>query len=119
MNKGLLGEHLSASEGPFASERILEILASEIDLWHRHGSFSRTKRASAHLIGTARTALKKVNSFRKGHRNSKAYHDHRFPKVTSIQLQKKVATLDKTLGRFASVKIDEFSENLFIMKRDK
>jgi len=119
VNKGLLQEHLSASEGPFASERILEILASGIDLSHRHGSFSRTKRASAHLIGTARTALKKINSFRKGHRNSKAYHDHRFPKVTSGQLQKKIATLDRTLGRFASVKIDEFSENLFTMKRDK
>ncbi len=119
VNKGLLQEHLSASEGPFASERILEILASGIDLSHRHGSFSRTKRASAHLIGTARTALKKINSYRKGHRNSKAYHDHRFPKVTSGQLQKKIATLDRTLGRFASVKIDEFSENLFIMKRDK
>tara|TARA_B100000700_G_C14971888_1_gene821869 strand:- start:4 stop:1398 length:1395 start_codon:yes stop_codon:yes gene_type:complete len=119
VNKDLLQEHLSALEGPFASERILQILASEINLSHRHSSFSRTKRASAYLMSAARTALKKINSFRKGHRNSKAYHDHRFPRVTLSQLQKKVATLDKTLGRFASVRIHQFSENLFIMKRDK
>ncbi len=119
LNKVLLQEHLSASEGLFASERILQILASEIDTSHRHRSFSRAKRASAYLVGSARTALKKINSFRKGHRNSTAYHDHRFPKITSSQLQKKVATLDKILGRFASVKIHQFSENLFMMKRGK
>ncbi len=119
VNKGLLSEHLCASNGLFASERILGILASRIDLSHRNSGFSWRNMASAYLMGTARTTLKKINSFRKGHRNSKAYHDHRFPRITSAQLQKKVATLDKTLGRFAFVKIHQFSENLFMMKRDK
>ena len=119
VNKGLLQEHLSGSEGLFASERILQILSSEVDLSHQHSDFSRMKRASAYLIGSARTALKKINSLKKGHRNSKAYHDHRFPKVTSSQLQKKVAALDETLGRFASIKIHQFSENLFMMRRDR
>jgi len=114
----LLKKHLTASEGLFASERILDIVESEIFLTNGDKRVDSIRFIKAWLMGTARTTLKKINGLRPGHRNSKLYHDHRFPKISSEELQNKVRTLDSVLHRFGFVRIKPFSENLFLMGRD-
>ena len=115
---GLLKKHLSASKGLFASERILDVLESEIRSVNGDKRIDSIRFVKAWLMGTARTTLKKINSIRPGHRNSKLYHDHRFPKISSEELQNKVRIMDSLVHRFGFVKIKPFSENLFLMGRD-
>tara|TARA_B100000029_G_scaffold483285_1_gene534320 strand:+ start:140 stop:697 length:558 start_codon:yes stop_codon:yes gene_type:complete len=118
VDRGLLKKHLSTSKGLFASERILDVLESEIRSVNDDKRIDSIRFVKAWLMGTARTTLKKINSIRPGHRNSKLYHDHRFPKISSEELQNKVRIMDSVVHRFGFVKIKPFSENLFLMGRD-
>jgi hypothetical protein len=69
------------------------------------------------LLGSAhtklRTAVKRVNMKRSGHRNSIEYHDHRFPEVTVAELREKVSRLGRMLGRFDRIRIRKHSDHIF------
>ena len=48
----------------------------------------------AWLTGTIRTLVKRINGLPPDHRNSAAYHVHRFPSVTVSELDARIAGPD-------------------------
>jgi hypothetical protein len=67
----------------------------------------------AWLTGNIRTLVKRINGMRPNHRNSAAYHAHRFPGVTVPELNARIARFGAELGRFGSVRAEARSPYVF------
>ncbi len=65
------------------------------------------------MTGNIRTLGKRFNSRRADHRNSAAYHSHRFPGVTAAELNARIARFGEQLGRFGDVRAEERSPYVF------
>ena len=111
--KQRLENHITALDGPLASERIVEVL-EELGYADRQPQRSGI---GPYLIGSAhtklRTTVKRINMRRQGHRNSIEYHDHRFPEITVDELREKVDRLGRELDRFDRIQIRRRSDHIF------
>jgi hypothetical protein len=67
----------------------------------------------AWFAGEYRTLKKRINRLRPNHRNSAAYHAHRFPGVSEAELNERIARFQSLLGRFGSVRAEAFSDYVF------
>jgi hypothetical protein len=65
------------------------------------------------LANRKRTARKKRNLGRSGHRNSAEYHDHRYPGVTLDGMRERAGRLRTQLGRFEGIRIRQIAEHIF------
>jgi surface carbohydrate biosynthesis protein len=108
-----LDNHITALDGPLASERIVEVLEK---LGYAERKPQRPG-VGPYLIGAAhtklRTTVKRINMRRQGHRNSIEYHDHRFPEVTAAELREKAGRLGRQLDRFERIQIRKRSDHIF------
>lgn len=109
----VLARHVASTEGPLAVDRVLDALA-------RAGYAQRMPpRPPLHdyLMGrlgsSLRTAVKRINMRRRSHRNSAAYHAHRFPEIATADLEARIQRLQRLLGRFAGVHVTRRSSYLF------
>lgn len=111
--KALLEQHLTALEGPLAVERMVDVLEKA-----GYATLPPPRAAAQRYIAgwvqtKARTALKKINMRRSGHRNSLGFHDHRFPRVSVGEIDERVQRLGRQLGRFESLRVHQLSEHIF------
>ncbi len=110
--EALIDRYIAARNGPFASERILDIL----DQQYRHPSSipapSLAGRLQAKFLARLKADLTKLNMRRPGP-NRQAYHDHRFPPITVSRLEEKIQGIGQVLGRFDKVEIRQRSEHVF------
>ncbi|CAN5301951.1 hypothetical protein BH10PSE17_BH10PSE17_15710 [soil metagenome] len=108
--------HLAATDGPLACDRVLDVLIASgyadrsparppLSIWLK-----------AWLASTWRTAQKRFNRLRPHHRNSAAYHAHRFPGVTADELNARIAVFGKLLGRFEGVRAEACSQHVFSIR---
>ena len=105
--------HIAALDGPLASERMVGVLEKA-----GHGTRPPPRSSAArHLSGWAhnrlRTASKRINMRRREHRNSRDYHDHRFPDVLLEDVSERIARLGQQLGRFGRLRVRQRSQHLF------
>jgi surface carbohydrate biosynthesis protein len=112
-DRSVLNRNIAALDGPFASERMLDALEGM-------GYAERPPEpsgAARHLQGwiqnQLRTAAKRINMRRSGHRNSVEYHDHRYPGVTLEGMRARVARLRDQLGRFQAIRVRQLAEHIF------
>lgn len=109
----LFARHLAATAGALAADRVVDVL---VDAGYAHAAPplpARITRTRAWLGGHLRTLVKRVNMRRRGHRNSAAYHDHRFPGISEAELNARIARFGARLGRFAGVRARLLSRHLF------
>jgi surface carbohydrate biosynthesis protein len=111
--------HLASTQGPLACDRVLDVFLAS-------GYADRAPKATAPsvwlkawLAGQWRTFKKRVNRLRPNHRNSAAYHAHRFPDVTAAQLNERIARFGALLGRFGNVKAEAYSDYIFCIHDPK
>ncbi len=109
----LFERHLAATHGPLACDRVLDVLVAS-----GYGTRAPARPAllpwlRAWLTGNIRTLVKRVNGMRPNHRNSAAYHAHRFPGVTVPELNARIARFGAELGRFGSVRAEALSPYVF------
>ncbi|NNK31881.1 MAG: hypothetical protein HKP02_02075, partial [Xanthomonadales bacterium] len=45
--------------------------------------------------------------------NRQAYHDHRFPRLSAADVERRIARLGATLGRFDGLQVEQRSEHVF------
>jgi len=112
-----LEHHVAALEGPLAADRMVDVL-EQAGYARRQ---PRRSRPHHHLVGwvhtKGRTAVKAVNMRRPGHRNSIEYHDHRFPRLSAEDLQRRVDRLGRQLGRFQGVRVRSHSNHVFAIEQ--
>ena len=111
-NYHLLAEHITSLEGDFATDKITSILFKHyIEASHiPRGLLSRTPSI---VHNNARTLVKKIKSKKSSHRNSAAYHKHRFPPIDIAYLHERVERFQKLTGRFSSVNLSQISNDIF------
>ncbi|PKM11964.1 MAG: hypothetical protein CVV13_07280 [Gammaproteobacteria bacterium HGW-Gammaproteobacteria-3] len=114
----VLARHLTATEGPLAAERVIDEL---IAAGYRDNVPPRPRPLpyiKAWFGANYRTLGKRVNWLRPRHRNSKAYHQHRFPDVSAAQLQARIDQLGERLGRFDGLQVKPLSRYLFSLSAE-
>ena len=109
----VLTRNIAALDGPFASERILDALEGMGYAERRPEPPGAARHARGWIENQMRTLGKKLNTRRRGHRNSTEYHDHRYPKVTLEGMRARVARLRSSLGRFDAIRIRQLSKHIF------
>lgn len=113
VRKRLFDRHLASTQGPLACDRVLDVL---IESGYANRSPKRPPVRvwlEAWLAGCYRTLKKRRKSLRANHRNSAAYHAHRFPGVTVAELNERIARFSALLGRFGGVRAEARSSHVF------
>jgi surface carbohydrate biosynthesis protein len=105
--------HLAATEGPLACDRVLDVLIANGYADRAPPRPATLPWLKTWLMSQTRTAAKRINSLRPHHRNSAAYHAHRFPGVTAPELNARIARFGNELGRFGSVRAVAHSPYVF------
>lgn len=109
----LFSRHLAATRGPLACDRVLDVLIASgygARAPHQPPPLPWLK---AWLTGNIRTLVKRINGLKPKHRNSAAYHAHRFPGVSVPELNARIARFGAELGRFGSVRAAARSPHIF------
>jgi surface carbohydrate biosynthesis protein len=109
----VLTRNIAALDGPFASERMLDALEGMGYAERRPERSGALPYARGWIENQVRTAAKRINLHRRGHRNSAEYHDHRYPRVTLEGMQARLARLRNSLGRFDEIRVRQLTEHIF------
>jgi hypothetical protein len=112
-DRRVLTRNIAALDGPFASERMLDALEGMGYAERRPEPSGAARYARGWIENQVRTAGKRINMRRRGHRNSAEYHDHRYPGVTLEGLRERVARLRDQLGRFGGVRVHQLAQHVF------
>jgi hypothetical protein len=111
-DRRILTWNIAALDGPLASERMLDALEGMGYAERRPEPSGTLRHARGWIENQVRTAGKRINMRRRGHRNSIEYHDHRYPGVTLEGMRARVARLRDQLGRFHQIRIGHLSEHI-------
>jgi surface carbohydrate biosynthesis protein len=108
----LLNHYIAARTGPLASERILDLL----DVHYRQQPLPDPgpayRRLKASVMARLKGGLTRLNMHRPGP-NRRAYHDHRFPRLSAADVARRIERLSEALGRFRTVRVQQRAEHLF------
>ncbi|WP_341920910.1 surface carbohydrate biosynthesis protein [Hydrocarboniphaga effusa] len=104
----LIGHYITARSGRLACERILDQLDA---IYRREGSLPLPP-LPVRLRAWLHTRLRSLAKRRK-HEKPGNYHDHRFPRLSTDDVARRIEKLGRTLGRFGSVGVRTRSEHLF------
>lgn len=108
----LAEERVGALNGALACERIDALIAEHGESWLAPKPSSAT-RMRGNLAAVGRRLIKTANSYRPGHKNSRAHSNHRFPELREEDVQARVARFEQVYGRFSSLKIRKIHGNIF------
>jgi surface carbohydrate biosynthesis protein len=112
-DRAVLTRNIAALDGPLASERMLDALEGMGYAERRPERRGPARYAQGWIQNQIRTAAKRINMRRSGHRNSAEYHDHRYPGVTLAGMRARVARLRDQLGRFHGIRVHQLSDHIF------
>lgn len=108
----LIDYYLAAQDGPFACERIVDVLEA---------SGYRKKQPPARPIGTYLqgwlfTKLKAAATslyMRRPGPNRLAYHNHRFPEISVAEIEQRITRFGGLLKRFDTIKVEPYAKHVF------
>ena len=113
----VLDRHIAALDGPFASERIIQILEAEgynkrqppAPLLHAY--------AQGWVLNRTWTLIKRINMHRPDNRNHISFHDHLFPGISVSEIMRKIELMGRLLNRFKGIKVTQISKHVFRISR--
>lgn len=113
VRRQILEPHITALDGRLSCDRMVDVLVEAGYLQSSPppvplGTYVRGK-----FHNRVRTLSKKINMRRPGHRNNFAYHQHRFPGVSTDEIQARIKRLGGLLGRFQDVRVKRLSDYIF------
>lgn len=114
----ILERHLAATSGELATDRVIDVLESAGHTTRRPPWPGIPQFLKGWVGGHLRTAVKQFNMRRPGHRNSAAYHTHRFPEISVAEVENRVTRLRTLLDRFHRVRVKQLSRYLFALDCD-
>jgi hypothetical protein len=116
-SRRLIERHIAARNGELACDRMLDVLDEMGFRKNSPPASGRRKRFEGWIRSELRTAQKKRNGRKRGHRNSPEYHDHRFPEIPLAEIRSRVIRFAKHLGRFDDLQVSPVSRHVFRVER--
>jgi surface carbohydrate biosynthesis protein len=108
----LAEERIGPLDGTLACERIDALIRDEGESWL--APRPSPMRWITGYIGSVRRQLSKsANAFRAGHKNSRAYSEHRFPGLSEQEAQTRLDRLSNTMGMFSTLNLRQVHSNIF------
>ena len=111
--RALIHHHIAATDGPLASDRIVDALESIEPGRARPARQGRTRYARAWSHANLRRAEKFVRSLIPADKNNTAYQEQRFPKLSLDTVRARADRFAKLLGRFEKLEVAELHSNIF------
>ena len=108
----LMNYYVAAREGPLACERIVDTLVDNGYLEGPPPASPFLGFIQAWLYTHIKAILTKLYMNRPGP-NRKAYHDHRFPRLSVAQVEERISRFARLLKRFDNIQVEHHSEHLF------
>ncbi|GAB4265057.1 MAG: hypothetical protein Kow0092_17100 [Deferrisomatales bacterium] len=105
--------HISALTGPWASERIADVLEALDDGVRSRRGPGPGRYATGWVEAKLRARSKRANARKPGHKNHVAYQRQRFPGITLSEVRSRLERMKKSLGRFEDVTVNQLQENVF------
>jgi surface carbohydrate biosynthesis protein len=112
----VLDQHLSALDGPLASERMIAVLEEAGFNRQQPPAAPFTDYIRGWIENQVRTVKKQRNMRKPGHRNNIAFHNHRFPGISVEEIQNRVSRFGRLLNRFDKVRVEQHSRHIFTFK---
>lgn len=113
----LLDPHLAAIDGRLAADRLVDVLEEAGYLAQPPPRPNAAGYVHAWTHVHLRTAVKRFNMRRPGHRNNLAYHQHRFPGTSVSDIANRIRRFEHQLGRFQDLRIAQISEHIYSIER--
>lgn len=108
----LAEERVGPLDGTLACDRIDALISEQGESWLVPQPPLTTWISG--YIGAVRRRISKIaNSYRPGHKNSRAYSEHRFPGLSEADAQARLDRLSKVMGRFSMLKVRQVHPNIF------
>lgn len=111
--RAILDPHIAALDGPLAVDRIVNVLAEGGYSEHRPPPVGSLRYLGTVVRSNLRTAAKKARWYQEGHRNSREFHDHRFPPLSAGDVESRVNRFREVLGRFQGVRVRKVGAYMF------
>ncbi len=114
-NYHLLSEHINSIEGDLATDKIVNTLFQNYTET-THNQRSTLTRLPSVIHNNTRTLVKKFKSKKSSHRNSTAYHKHRFPPINIDYIHERVERFQNLTDRFKNINISQISDDIFELR---
>jgi hypothetical protein len=108
----LVERHLAARNGPFAGERIVEIL-ERIAKQPGQGNGHRGSRIAAWMERKALHLVKRFNSWLPGSHNRPEFQRHRYPGISLTEFKAKLAKFQQALGDRTAIEVEQITSEVF------
>ncbi len=113
VRRRLFARHLTGTDGPLAVTRCVDVLEQA-----GYASGLRSARLTPRFLAAwvkanARTLHKRINMLRPDHPNNAAYHAHRFPQISSDEINARIRRFGRLFGRFEKVRAEMLSRHIF------
>ena len=111
----LVNRYLEALEGPFACERMVDVLERIV----RDGDVSpRTPvrdRLAGHSLSAIRTLIKRCKERIPGSHNRPEFQRHRYPGVSLEEIRERLSRFQRVLGDDRELKVEQKFKNFFLV----
>jgi surface carbohydrate biosynthesis protein len=111
----LIDQYIASRSGDFASERIAGVLEELASQPLRRVPIAPN--ALAHTVANAMGLLQRVQAYWPGSHNNRVFLRHMFPGATLADVESRITSYGRLLGRFSSIRARELHQNIFELER--
>ncbi len=111
----LVNHYLAAQDGPFACERIIEVIEKKMASQPELPKPSLLDRLSGRGIANWRLIAKFLHK-RPGKNAPPEFHSHRYPGISLQELKNRISKFQHVLGDTSSIKAKQISDQIFLIR---
>ncbi len=109
----ILSRHLAPTTGALASDRVVDVLEHLGYLDHQPPRSGVASYLRGWIGLNARTLAQQINMQRSNSRHSAAHHAHRFPRISTDEINDRISKFHVQLNRFGNVRAVSMSPHIF------
>jgi hypothetical protein len=112
--KTLVNHYLTAMEGPFACERMVQVLQKMVEDWSTLPGPPLKYRMQGWYKAIRRRLMKRLKSRLPWHsHNSPEFQRHRYPEISREQMRERVLRFQQVLGDTEELKVEHMFDQFF------